>query len=246
MCLHLTCGALSFPLLLQGSCQGQCYLIPLFYSRWVITSVGSLGKTVISEPHCDFFVPTAVADGRQKEMKRKKNTATSDGCLTSFCLAASSNSRSCVECHLDEDSEADLCDEKCSIPKIFINQTSGKGPPVLTDQCRAVQTFITLMCMSSVWYYFYRPSVLNLAWFFWSFIFQFNSLLEVYKSHLFLHKNIHKAIVWFLVSYHFAEPYFKETTWQWTKYETHCQVNFLYYQASWNNLHSEASRQGCK
>ncbi|KAM7424372.1 hypothetical protein PAMA_000627 [Pampus argenteus] len=39
------------------------------------------------------------------------------------CGDACSSARTCVECHLQEKDDAELCDEKCSIPKISINIT---------------------------------------------------------------------------------------------------------------------------
>lgn len=59
------------------------------------------------------------------------------------CGDACSSARSCVECHLDENAEADLCDEKCSIPKIFINTTS--------DQDKSLSTQCTLMTENECW-----------------------------------------------------------------------------------------------
>ncbi|KAM7405943.1 hypothetical protein PAMP_000353 [Pampus punctatissimus] len=39
------------------------------------------------------------------------------------CGDACSSARTCIECHLQEKDDVELCDQKCSIPKIFINTT---------------------------------------------------------------------------------------------------------------------------
>lgn len=67
-----------------------------------------------------------------------------------FVLPTCFNTRSCVECHLEEKVDADLCDEMCSIPKIFINTTEGNGLPVLIVQMScsrpAIRNIHTYIC----------------------------------------------------------------------------------------------------
>lgn len=59
------------------------------------------------------------------------------------CGDACSSARTCVECHLDDQDDAEMCDEKCSVPKISINMTADydKGP----------STHCTLMTDDECW-----------------------------------------------------------------------------------------------
>ncbi|KAG8001295.1 Integrin beta-6, partial [Nibea albiflora] len=45
------------------------------------------------------------------------------------CGDACSSARTCVECHLEDKDDAELCNQKCSVPKISINTTAGCPEP---------------------------------------------------------------------------------------------------------------------
>ncbi|XP_033962154.1 integrin beta-6 [Pseudochaenichthys georgianus] len=58
------------------------------------------------------------------------------------CGDACTSARDCVECHLQDDDDAELCDQKCSVPKISINTTADydKSPSMkcklmMEDEC---------------------------------------------------------------------------------------------------------------
>lgn len=70
--------------------------------------------------HCVCSVPGASGDNCEK-------------CPT--CGDACSSARTCVECHLQDKDDAELCDQKCSVPKISINTTADydKSPSM---QCK--------------------------------------------------------------------------------------------------------------
>lgn len=44
-----------------------------------------------------------------------------------FCFSTCLYTRTCVECHLEDQDNDEICDQLCSIPKISINTTAGKG-----------------------------------------------------------------------------------------------------------------------
>ncbi|KAK1890806.1 Integrin beta-6 [Dissostichus eleginoides] len=77
--------------------------------------------------HCVCSVPGASGDKCEK-------------CPT--CGDACTSARDCVECHLQDDDDAELCDQKCSVPKISINTTADydKSPSMkcklmMEDEC---------------------------------------------------------------------------------------------------------------
>ncbi|CAB1458070.1 unnamed protein product [Pleuronectes platessa] len=62
-------------------------------------------------------------------------------CLT--CGDACSSARSCVECHLLDKDEAELCDQRCSVPKMSINTTE--------DYDKTSSLSCTLMTENECW-----------------------------------------------------------------------------------------------
>lgn len=88
----------------------------------MIESERSLGKKLISDHDCDFsFRPVSVIE------------ASRNACciILTFRFPAHFNTRTCVECHLQDQDDAESCDQRCSATTISINTTGGKGFPNL-------------------------------------------------------------------------------------------------------------------
>ncbi|XP_031702106.1 integrin beta-6 [Anarrhichthys ocellatus] len=78
--------------------------------------------------HCVCSVPGASGDRCEK-------------CPT--CGNACSAAKTCVECHLQDKDDAELCDQKCSVPKISINMTA--------DYDKSASMQCTLMMENECW-----------------------------------------------------------------------------------------------
>uniref|UniRef100_A0A8C4NN09 Integrin beta n=2 Tax=Dicentrarchus labrax TaxID=13489 RepID=A0A8C4NN09_DICLA len=78
--------------------------------------------------HCACSVPGASGDKCEK-------------CPT--CGDACSSARTCVECHLEDKDDGELCDQKCSVPKISINTTA--------DYDKSSSMQCTLMTENECW-----------------------------------------------------------------------------------------------
>ncbi|KAM8895404.1 integrin beta-6 isoform 1-T1 [Spinachia spinachia] len=59
------------------------------------------------------------------------------------CGDACSSARTCVECHLQDNDDAELCDQKCSVPNISVNTTA--------DHDRSPSMQCTLMMENECW-----------------------------------------------------------------------------------------------
>lgn len=63
------------------------------------------------------------------------------------CGDACSSARACVECHLQDKDDAELCDQRCSLPKISINTTA--------DYDKSPSTLCRLMMENECWMSFH-------------------------------------------------------------------------------------------